>query len=60
MSFGYAELTPDRHRFNTCILADKSARIVGKYRKTHLPGHRCIEHYGLITGRVGVIPPPEA
>ena len=39
MSFGYAELTPDGHHFNTCVLTDKSARIVGKYRKTHLPGH---------------------
>jgi predicted amidohydrolase len=39
MSFGYAELTPDGHHFNTCILTDKSAKIVGKYRKTHLPGH---------------------
>ena len=25
MSFGYAELTPDGHHFNTCILTDKSA-----------------------------------
>jgi predicted amidohydrolase len=25
--------------FSTCILTDNSARIVGKYRKTHLPGH---------------------
>jgi N-carbamoyl-D-amino-acid hydrolase len=39
MSFGYAELTPDGHRFNTCVLTDKSGKIVGKYRKTHLPGH---------------------
>src|ERR1700754_4866335 len=39
MSFGYAELTPDGHHFNTCILTDRSARIVGKYRKVHLPGH---------------------
>src|ERR1043165_299289 len=39
MSFGYAELTPDGHHFNTSILTDKSARIVGKYRKVHLPGH---------------------
>ena len=39
MSFGYAELTPDGDRFNTCILTDKSGRIVGKYRKVHLPGH---------------------
>src|SRR6202023_1547141 len=29
MSFGYAELTPDGHRFNTSILTDKSGRIVG-------------------------------
>src|SRR5258707_3237895 len=39
MSFGYAELTPDGHYFNTCILTDRSARIVGRYRKVHLPGH---------------------
>src|ERR1700743_1722104 len=39
MSFGYAELTPDGHHFNTCILTDRSARIIGKYRKVHLPGH---------------------
>src|SRR6202163_94907 len=39
MSFGYAELTPDGHHFNTCILTDKSGKIVGKYRKVHLPGH---------------------
>src|SRR3979490_2328451 len=39
MSFGYAELTPDGHHFNTFILTDKSAKIVGKYRKVHLPGH---------------------
>jgi predicted amidohydrolase len=39
MSFGYAELTPDGHHFNTSILVDRSGRIVGKYRKVHLPGH---------------------
>ena len=39
MSFGYAELTPERHRFNTAILTDKQGNIVGKYRKVHLPGH---------------------
>ncbi|MBY0364236.1 MAG: N-carbamoyl-D-amino-acid hydrolase [Phreatobacter sp.] len=39
MSFGYAELTPDGHHFNTSILVDKAGAIVGKYRKTHLPGH---------------------
>lgn len=36
---GYAELTPDGRRFNTSILVDKGGRIVGKYRKVHLPGH---------------------
>jgi N-carbamoyl-D-amino-acid hydrolase len=39
MSFGYAELTADGHRFNTAILVDSSGAIVGKYRKVHLPGH---------------------
>ncbi|CAM3712534.1 N-carbamoyl-D-amino-acid hydrolase [Castellaniella denitrificans] len=36
---GYAELTPEGKRYNTSILVDKSANIVGKYRKIHLPGH---------------------
>lgn len=36
---GYAELTPEGKAFNTAILVDKSANIVGKYRKIHLPGH---------------------
>jgi len=36
---GYAELTPDGRHFNTSILVDRSGRIVGKYRKIHLPGH---------------------
>jgi predicted amidohydrolase len=39
MSFGYAELTPDGHHFNTSIIIDKPGKIVGKYRKIHLPGH---------------------
>lgn len=39
ISFGFAELTPDGHHFNTSILTDKSGAIVGKYRKIHLPGH---------------------
>jgi predicted amidohydrolase len=37
--FGYAELTPDGRHFNTSVLVDRDARIVGKYRKVHLPGH---------------------
>jgi predicted amidohydrolase len=28
-----------KRRFNTSILVDKTGRIVGKYRKVHLPGH---------------------
>jgi predicted amidohydrolase len=39
MSFGYAELTPDGHHFNTSILVDKAGQLVGTYRKVHLPGH---------------------
>lgn len=35
---GYAEKTADGHRYNTSILVDGD-RIVGKYRKVHLPGH---------------------
>lgn len=36
---GYAELTPDGHRYNTSILVDQEGRVAGKYRKIHLPGH---------------------
>lgn len=36
---GYAELTPDGRRFNTAILTNENAKIVGRYRKIHLPGH---------------------
>jgi len=39
MNFGYAELTPDGHHFNTTILTNRAGKIVGKYRKIHLPGH---------------------
>jgi N-carbamoyl-D-amino-acid hydrolase len=38
-TFGYAELTPDGHHFNTSILVDRAGAIIGKYRKVHLPGH---------------------
>lgn len=40
---GYAELvieTGRKRRFNTSIIVDQTGRIVGKYRKVHLPGHR--------------------
>src|SRR3954451_2280643 len=36
---GFAELTPDGHHYNTAILVDRDGKIVGKYRKVHLPGH---------------------
>ena len=39
ISLGYAELTADGQHFNTQILTDTNAKIVGKYRKIHLPGH---------------------
>ena len=39
LSFGYAELTPDGSHYNTSILTDKRGKIIGKYRKVHLPGH---------------------
>ncbi len=39
-SLGYAEMTPDGHRYNTQILVDRDGSTVGKYRKVHLPGHR--------------------
>jgi predicted amidohydrolase len=39
---GFAELTREdgrTRRFNTAILVGPDGRIVGKYRKVHLPGH---------------------
>ena len=39
---GYAELAQEGgrvRRFNTAITVDKAGRVVGKYRKIHLPGH---------------------
>lgn len=37
---GYAEKTPDGHRYNTAIYVHPSGEVVLKYRKVHLPGHR--------------------
>src|SRR5207342_3528673 len=34
-----AELTPERRRFNASIVVGADGRVVGKYRKVHLPGH---------------------
>ena len=36
---GYAEMTADKHRFNTSILVSPDGDILLKYRKVHLPGH---------------------
>ena len=39
---GYAELTQERgqmRHYNTSILVERDGRIVGRYRKIHLPGH---------------------
>ncbi|MBM3553918.1 MAG: N-carbamoyl-D-amino-acid hydrolase, partial [Alphaproteobacteria bacterium] len=39
---GFAELVVEdgkTRRYNTAILVEKDGRIVGKYRKVHLPGH---------------------
>ncbi len=39
---GYAELVQEAgrtRRFNTAITVDRTGRIIGKYRKIHLPGH---------------------
>jgi len=39
---GYAELAIEDNRkrhFNTSILVDQAGKIIGKYRKVHLPGH---------------------
>ena len=41
-SLGYAELTPDEHRFNTQILVERDGSIVARYHKVHIPGH---EHH---------------
>jgi predicted amidohydrolase len=39
---GYAELTEEAgraRRFNTSILVDPMGKLIGRYRKIHLPGH---------------------
>jgi predicted amidohydrolase len=39
---GFAELVIEgnrKRRFNAAILVDRSGKIIGKYRKVHLPGH---------------------
>src|SRR4051812_21438427 len=36
---GFAELTPDGHRYNTALLVGHDGHEVARYRKVHLPGH---------------------
>jgi N-carbamoyl-D-amino-acid hydrolase len=36
---GYAERTPDGHRYNTAVFVHPNGEIILKYRKVHLPGH---------------------
>lgn len=36
---GFAEATPDGHRYNSAVLVGPDGREVGRYRKVHMPGH---------------------
>lgn len=38
LQVGYAERTPDGHRFNAALMVNPDGSILGKYRKVHLPG----------------------
>jgi predicted amidohydrolase len=41
-SLGYAELTDDAtgvHHYNSQILVERDGRVVGTFRKVHIPGH---------------------
>lgn len=38
-ALGYAELTPDGHRYNSYVLVERDGTIVGRFRKVHIPGH---------------------
>ncbi len=35
---GYCEQTPEGHRYNSSILVERDGRVVGTYRKVHVPG----------------------
>jgi predicted amidohydrolase len=40
---GYAELAIEngaKHRYNSSVLVGRDGRVIGKYRKIHLPGHK--------------------
>ena len=36
---GYAELTPDGHRYNSSVLVERDGSVVATFRKVHIPGH---------------------
>jgi N-carbamoyl-D-amino-acid hydrolase len=36
---GYAELTPDGHRYNSAVLVGSDGAVVATFRKVHIPGH---------------------
>jgi len=36
---GYAELTPDGHRYNSAVLVERDGSTVAVFRKVHIPGH---------------------
>jgi N-carbamoyl-D-amino-acid hydrolase len=38
-SLGYAELTPDGHRYNSQVLVERDGTVVAVFRKVHIPGH---------------------
>ncbi|SRR6266545_1467163 len=38
-ALGYAERTPDGHRYNSMVLVDRDGSIVGTFHKVHIPGH---------------------
>jgi predicted amidohydrolase len=60
---GFAEKTPEGHRYNTQVLVGRDGREIGRYRKVHLPGHdqhepwREFQHLGaLLRGRPRRLP----
>ncbi|MES2185598.1 MAG: N-carbamoyl-D-amino-acid hydrolase [Pseudomonadota bacterium] len=36
---GYAEISPEGRPYNSAVIVARDGRIVGRYRKIHLPGH---------------------
>lgn len=42
---GFAELTPDGHRYNTYVLVERDGTEVARFRKVHIPGHETNESH---------------